>query len=106
MGTVNLATEALDFSFRVKQREGIGISLAGVGNPYIKLGGTLASPALALDKKRGFLTGAVAALTGGLSILAQGVWDRYLSRDDYCQAVIDALESGEIPVWDGKSYSF
>ena len=102
VGTLNLATEALDFSFRVKQREGIGISFAGVINPYIKVGGTLASPALKIDKKRGLLTGTVAALTGGLSILAQGVWDRYLSRDDYCQAVIDALESGEIPVWKGE----
>lgn len=88
---------------RVKQREGIGISLAGVINPYFKVGGTLASPALVLDKKRGFHTGAVAALTGGLSILAQGVWDRYLSQDNYCQAVIDALDAGEIPAWQGES---
>jgi hypothetical protein len=67
------------------------------------VGGTLASPALIVDKKRGLFTGAIAALTGGLSILAKGVWDRYLSQDDYRQAVIEALESGETPVWDGKS---
>jgi uncharacterized protein involved in outer membrane biogenesis len=103
VGTLNLATEALDLSFRVKQREGIGVSFAGVINPYIRVGGTLASPALTFDKKRGFLTGAVAALTGGLSILAQGVWDRYLSRDDYCQAVIEALDSGQIPNWEGDT---
>jgi hypothetical protein len=103
VGTLNLATEALDFSFRVKQREGIGISLASVINPYIKVGGTLASPALVIDKRRGFISGTVAALTAGLSILAQGVWDRYLSQDDYCQAVIDALDAGEIPVWEGET---
>ena len=102
VGTVNLATEALDLSFRIKQREGVGISITGVVNPYIKVGGTLASPALQIDKKRGFFAGTVAALTGGLSILAQGVWDRYLSADNYCQAVIEALESGEIPVWEGE----
>lgn len=101
VGTVNLGTEALDLYFRVKQRQGIGISLAGVVNPFVKVGGTLASPALTIDKKRGVITGTVAVLTGGLSILYKGVWDRYLSRDDYCQAVIDALESGEIPVWEG-----
>jgi uncharacterized protein involved in outer membrane biogenesis len=105
VGTLNLATEALDFSFRVKQREGIGISVASVINPYIKVGGTLASPALTIDKKRGFFAGTVAAVTGGLSILAQGVWDRYLSQEDYCQAVIEALEAGEIPVWEGQSDS-
>ena len=102
VGTLNLTTEALDLSFRVKQREGIGISLASVINPYIKVGGTLASPALEVDKQRGFFSGTIAALTGGLSILAQGVWDRYLSRDDYCQAIIEALESGEIPVWEDE----
>jgi uncharacterized protein involved in outer membrane biogenesis len=102
IGTVNLATEELDLSFRVKQREGVGISLAGVINPYIKLGGTFASPALEIDKRRGIISGTVAALTGGLSILAQGVWDRYLSQEDYCQAVIDALEAGEIPEWQGE----
>ena len=101
VGTVNLATEAIDLSFRVKQREGIGISLAGVVNPYVKVGGTLASPALELDTKRGLLSGGLAVVTGGLSVLAQSVWDRYLSRDDYCEAVIEALDSGEIPVWEG-----
>jgi len=101
VGTLNLATEELDLSFRVKQREGVGVSLAGVINPYIKVGGTLAAPALRIDAKRGLVSGTFAVLTGGLSILAKGAWDRYLSRDDYCEAVIEALESGEIPVWQG-----
>ena len=101
LGTLNLATEALDFSFRIKQREGIGISLSGLINPYVKVGGTLASPALQIDTKRGFLTGTVAVLTGGLSVLAQGVWDRHLAKDNYCEAILEALESGEIPVWEG-----
>ena len=105
VGAANLATEALDFSFRVKQREGIGISLAGVINPYVRVGGTLASPTLMIDKRRGLISGTFAALTGGLSILAQGFWDRYLSREDYCQAVIDALDAGEIPVWEGEPES-
>ena len=102
VGTLNLATEALDLSFRVKQREGVGVSLAGIINPYIRLGGTLASPALKIDKKRGLLSGTVAVFTGGLSILAQGVWDRYLSRADYCQAVIEALDAGEILPWEDE----
>ena len=103
VGTLNLATEALNLSFRIKQRKGIGVSLAGIVHPYIRVGGTLASPALEFNKKRGLLTSTAAFFTGGLSILAQGVWDRYMSQDDYCQAVIEALDSGEIPVWDGKS---
>jgi len=101
LGTLNLATEALDFSFRIKQREGIGISLSSVINPYVKVGGTLASPVLQVDKKSGLISGTFAVLTGGLSILAQGVWNRHLAKDDYCEAILEALESGEIPVWDG-----
>ncbi|MGI9286387.1 MAG: AsmA-like C-terminal region-containing protein, partial [Pseudomonadales bacterium] len=102
VGTVNLATEALDFSFRTKPREGIGISLAGAINPYIKLGGTLANPSVKIDTKRGVLSGTAAALSGGLSILAEGVWDRYLSADDLCRALTAGLESGEIGAWDGQ----
>ncbi|MGI9233992.1 MAG: AsmA family protein [Woeseiaceae bacterium] len=100
LGTIDLKTEALDLVFRVKQREGVGISLAGVINPYIKVAGTLASPALRIDTKRGLVSGTFAVLTGGLSILAKGAWDRYLSQDNYCEAVLEALETGEIPAWE------
>ena len=93
---------AKDLSFRVKQREGIGVSVAGIVNPYVKVGGTMASPAFEFDTKRGLVSGAFAVLTGGLSILAQGVWDRHLAKDDYCEAIIEALESGEIPAWEGN----
>lgn len=103
IGTLDLSTEALDLSFRTKQREGVGISVAAVANPYIKLGGTLAKPALKLDAKRGLVSGTVAVLTSGLSILAQGVWDRYLSADNFCEAVSEGLESGEIGVWESQT---
>ena len=100
VGTINLDTEALDVSFRTAAREGIGITVASAVNPYIKLGGTLAKPAIQLDKKRGLISGTFAVLTGGLSILAQSVWDRYLSADDLCAAVVEGLESGEIGAWE------
>jgi uncharacterized protein involved in outer membrane biogenesis len=102
IGSIDFGSEAMDLSFRVKQREGIGVSVAGIVNPYVKVGGTMASPAFEFDKKRGFVTGAFAFLTGGLSVLAQGVWDRHLAKDDYCEAIIEALESGEIPAWEGN----
>ena len=100
VGTVDLETEALDVSFRTKQREGVGFSLTTAVNPYIKLGGTLAKPSLQLDLKRGIVSGTVAVLTGGLSILAEGVWDRYLAADNFCNAVVEGLDSGEIGRWD------
>jgi uncharacterized protein involved in outer membrane biogenesis len=96
VGTLNLATEQIDFSFRTRQREGLGISLAGAVNPYFKVAGTLGQPALHIDTKRGFFAGAVAALTVGVSILAQGVFDRYLAADNLCEAVAEGLDAGEI----------
>ena len=103
VGDVNLATEALDISFRTAAREGVGVTVAGTINPYIRLGGTLANPAVEFDKKRGLISGTFAVLTGGLSILAKGVWDRYLTADDLCAAVIEGLESGEIGSWEEDS---
>ena len=102
LGQIDLATEEIDLSFRIKQREGIGISVASVVNPYVKVGGTMAAPSFDFDAKRGIFTGAVALFTGGLSILAQGVWDRHLAKEDYCEAIEEALGAGEIPVWTGE----
>ena len=102
VGSINLASEAMDLSFRIKQREGIGISVAGIVNPYVKVGGTIASPSFEFDEKRGLLTGTMAFLTGGLSVLAKGVWDRHLAKDNYCKAMIEAIDTGEIPVWTGE----
>ncbi len=96
VGSIDLGTEAMDLSFRTQVRQGIGISVSSVVNPYLRVGGTLAKPKLQIDKKRGLLSGSVAFLTGGLSILAQGMWDRYLSADNMCEAVLADIESGAI----------
>jgi hypothetical protein len=96
VGSIDFGTEALDLSFRTQVRQGIGISVSSVVNPYLRVGGTLAKPKLQIDKKRGLLSGSVAFLTAGLSILAQGMWDRYLSADNMCEAVLADIESGVI----------
>ncbi len=96
VGSIDFGTEALDLSFRTQVRQGIGISVSSVVNPYLRVGGTLAKPKLQIDKKRGLLSGSVAVLTAGLSILAQGMWDRYLSADNMCEAVLADIESGAI----------
>lgn len=48
------------------------------------LSGTLAKPKWQLDAKSGLMSGVAALYTGGLSILARGVWDRYLANGDVC----------------------
>ena len=44
--------------------------------PYFKIGGTLANPRLALDVKGAAVSGGAAVATAGVSILAEGLWDR------------------------------
>ncbi len=81
---VDLKTEALDVNFRIVPRKGLGISLSGLVNPYIKLTGTLTEPSLILDPEGALVEGGVAVATAGLSILAKGLKDRYLSDPDPC----------------------
>jgi hypothetical protein len=55
--------------------------------------GTLAQPTLSLDAESTLVRGGAAVATGGLSILAIGLSDRFLSPKDPCgHAFIEADE--------------
>ena len=84
-GTVNLRNERLDIAFRAKPREGIGISLGTVANQLLELRGTLKSPRIAVDAGRTATTTGAAVATGGLSLLARGLWDRLSAETDTCK---------------------
>jgi hypothetical protein len=90
---VDLKTEALDVNFRIVPRKGLGVSLSGLVNPYIRLTGTLVRPALILDPERLLVEGGVAVATAGLSILAKGLKDRYLSDKDPCGTAIETARA-------------
>lgn len=96
LGSIDFGTEAVNLSIRTKVRKGIGISVTSVVSPYLRVGGTLGRPAMQIDKKRGFISGSVAFLSGGLSIWAKGAWDAYLSSDNMCAAISADIESGAI----------
>jgi hypothetical protein len=81
---IDLKTEKINADFKMTPRKGIGISLSGLVNPYIKLTGTLGKPALVLDPESVFIEGGVAVATAGLSILAKSFKDRFLSDKDPC----------------------
>lgn len=89
-GRIDLNTEKLDMNFRAKPREGIGVSLGTIANSFLGVGGTLASPRLTLDPKGSVTTTGVAVATGGLSLLARGVWDRLSAAKDICKESTDA----------------
>ncbi len=78
-GTVNLHNEKLDLTFNTRSRKGIGISAGKAITPYFKIGGTMANTRMTLDPKGVAVSGGVAVATAGLSILAEGLWDRWVA---------------------------
>ncbi|RPH95366.1 MAG: hypothetical protein EHM68_12750, partial [Lysobacterales bacterium] len=83
-GTIDLRTEKLDLSFNTKPRQGLGLSTGVLINPFIKVGGRLAEPAIELDPKGAAVSGGTAVATVGLSLLARSLADRFLSSKDPC----------------------
>ena len=84
-GSINFEDEALNLTMRAKPREGIGISLGGVANSLLKLGGTLRKPQMGIDAAGTVTTTGAAVATGGLSLLARGLWDRVSAEVDICK---------------------
>jgi len=78
-GTIDLDGELLNMVFTTRSRKGIGISASKAVTPYFKIGGTIANPRLVLDKKGAAVSGTATAATGGLSIIAEGLWDRWIA---------------------------
>ena len=88
-GKINLATEALNFDFNTQQRKGIGLSLGDLINPYTKVGGTLASPVIELDSTGALVEGGAAFATGGLTVIAKALRNRFLSNPDPCGKALE-----------------
>jgi uncharacterized protein involved in outer membrane biogenesis len=85
LGQVNLANETLDLSVRMRPRKGFGVSIGGVANSFLKVGGTLTEPKLMVDPTRSAATTGAAVATGGMSIFAKGLWDRIRGEKDICK---------------------
>ncbi len=94
-GQIDLETEKIDLEFQTKVRKGIGISASMVINPFIKLGGTLATPTIELDPAGVAFSGSVAVATAGLSIIGKSLFDRFLGNKDPCGEALKKLDEAE-----------
>lgn len=83
-GTIDLRSEKIALSFNTKPRKGLGITPGTVINTLIKVGGTLKAPAIELDPAGAIAAGTIGVATAGLSVLARGFSDRFLSSKDPC----------------------
>jgi hypothetical protein len=59
-----------------------------VTNPYIKLGGTLAKPAIELKGAEAVASTGVAVATLGISIVAKGMLDRATAEKKVCKKAL------------------
>jgi hypothetical protein len=89
LGNLDFNTEKLNLTVRAKPREGIGVSIGGTVNAFLKVGGTLRDPKLQIDPKGTLVSGGAAVATGGLSILAKGLYDRLSANKDICATEAD-----------------
>ena len=84
-GTVNFGNERLGLSVRAMPREGLGISISSVAASFLKVGGTLQRPQMKIDSTASITTGGAAVATGGLSLVAKGLWNRIKAQSDICK---------------------
>ena len=89
-GGFSLRDESLNMVFNTRARKGLGISASKALTPYLKLGGNFSHPRLGVNAKGVVVSGSAAVLTGGLSIVAEGMWDRWVATSvNPCEAVFE-----------------
>jgi uncharacterized protein involved in outer membrane biogenesis len=89
-GAIDLKTEQLDIRVKPSAREGLGINL-GALTELMHIGGTLTDPKLTTDAKgvlRTAVTAGAAVATGGLSVLAQGLFDKTTADPHPCATAL------------------
>lgn len=99
-GKINLKTEKLGVAIEPKPRKGLGISVGGLAS-LVYVGGSLKSPSIGLNptgivKSYGRYAATVA--TGGLSLLARGLFNRITAGEDLCEEILEGTifeEDGE-----------
>jgi uncharacterized protein involved in outer membrane biogenesis len=89
-GEINFKTEQLSLGIKPYAREGVGLNLGSVAG-MAKIGGTLANQKMEVDAqgvlKAGATAGAALA-TGGLSLLAQGLFNRTTDDPAPCKTAL------------------
>ena len=93
-GYVDLGDETLSLFFDPKPREGIGLSAAGFAD-FVRLEGKLGDPRPVTDARGlaslGLRTGAAVA-SGGLTLLAEALFDRAAGENDACESAMNATD--------------
>jgi hypothetical protein len=91
-GKIDFSTKKLDLNWVTKPRRGLGISASMITTPYIKLGGTLGNPQIEMKPLEAMTSTGIAVATGGLSLLAKGLFDRVTAEQKVCEQALKKAE--------------
>ncbi len=91
-GKLKMANEELDIDFGAKPRKGVGVSVASIASPFLRVRGTLANPRVGADVAGGVVSGAAAFFTMGLSVVGKGLMDRAAGGRDLCEDIEKILK--------------
>ena len=86
-GTWSLDSGEIDLEFKTAQRKGLGLSVVGVADRYIRLTGTIWEPTVGVNPKSALVHGTAAWATGGLSVLFDTAFRRLTASSNPCDAV-------------------
>tara|TARA_R110002110_G_scaffold14698_1_gene67678 strand:- start:111957 stop:114710 length:2754 start_codon:yes stop_codon:yes gene_type:complete len=99
-GEIDLRQEQLEIDFVPRARTGLGVSLSGLAS-VVRIGGSLANPQPVADPKGLLKAGAsigAAISTGGLSLLAEGLFDRAVAAGGTaCGKIFEKVPDTDIP---------
>jgi hypothetical protein len=91
-GRIDLRSERINLIWATKPRRGIGLSASLVTNSLVKLGGTLSNPRPEMAPLSAATATGAAVATGGLSIVATGLWNRVTAEKNVCKQALRAIE--------------
>jgi uncharacterized protein involved in outer membrane biogenesis len=86
-GSLKLASGEIDLTFKTARRKGVGLSIRGLTDRFVRVTGTVAKPTVELNPSGAALTTGAAYLTGGLSLLAEAVFTRLTGFTNPCEIV-------------------
>lgn len=89
-GIIDLENEELEIIIRPKARKGLGIS-AGIVANIVKVSGNFNEPEISVDASSVILSSATigaAIITGGWTLLAQGLLDKNKANSDVCSETL------------------
>ena len=90
-GAFTLRDGMIDLEFKTAQRKGLGLSVVGVADKFIRLTGTVWEPTVGVNAKSALAHGAAAWATSGLSLLFDSTFRRLTASSNPCERVQTAL---------------